>query len=72
MDKDLKLDDCQLMFGDCIERMKEIPDKSCQLIFTDLPYQQIAAGWDSIIPMEKLWDSYNRIISKDGTPITGI
>jgi len=36
MDKDLKLDDCQLMFGDCLERMKEIPDNS--VIVTDPPF----------------------------------
>ena len=37
MDKDLKLDDCQLMFGDCLERMKEIEDKSIDMILCDLP-----------------------------------
>ena len=37
MDKDLKLDDCQLMFGDCLERMKEIPDGSIDMILCDLP-----------------------------------
>ena len=39
MDKDLKLDDCQLMFGDCLERMKEIPDGSIDCIITDPPYE---------------------------------
>ena len=35
--KDLKLDDCQLMFGDCLERMKGIGDKSIDMILCDLP-----------------------------------
>ena len=39
MDKDLKLDDCQLMLGDCLERMKEIPDGSIDCIITDPPYE---------------------------------
>ena len=37
MDKDLKLDDCHLMLGDCLERMKEIEDKSIDMILCDLP-----------------------------------
>ena len=38
MEKDLVISDCQLMFGDCLERMKEIPDNSIDLIITDPPY----------------------------------
>ena len=38
MDKDLNIGNCQLMFGDCLERMKEIPDGSIDLIITDPPY----------------------------------
>ena len=37
MDKDLVISDCQLMFGDCLERMKEIPDGSIDMILCDLP-----------------------------------
>ena len=37
MNKDLKLDDCQLMLGDCLERMKGIGDKSIDMILCDLP-----------------------------------
>ena len=38
MDKDLKISDCQLMFGDCLERMKEIPYESVDLTVTSPPY----------------------------------
>lgn len=48
MDKDLKLDDCQLMFGDCIERMKEIPDNSIDCIVTDPPYKLTSGGCKSV------------------------
>jgi DNA modification methylase len=37
MNKDLNISDCQLMFGDCLERMKEIPDRSIDMILCDLP-----------------------------------
>ena len=62
MDKDLKLDDCQLMFGDCLERMKEIPDESIDMILCDLPYNTTKLEWDNLIPFEPLWEQYKRII----------
>lgn len=48
--------------------MKEIPDKSIDLILCDLPYGTTACKWDSIIPFDKLWEQYNRII-KDNRAI---
>ena len=45
----------KLMFGDCLERMKEIPDNSIDCIITDLPYGTTACKWDNIIPFEKMW-----------------
>ena len=66
MDKDLKLDDCQLMFGDCLERMKEIEDNSIDMILCDPPFGTTACKWDIIIPFEPLWEQYNRIIKDNG------
>jgi site-specific DNA-methyltransferase (adenine-specific) len=52
---------------DCIEGMKLLPDKSINLILTDLPYGVTARNkWDQIIPFEKLWEQYERIIKDDG------
>ena len=48
MDKDLKLEDCQLMFGDCLERMREIQDNSIDMILCDLPYNTTKLEWDNI------------------------
>ena len=48
--------------------MKEIPDKSIDMILCDLPYGTTACKWDSIIPFDKLWEQYNRII-KDNSAI---
>ena len=66
MDKDLKLEDCQLMFGDCLERMKEIPDVSIDMILCDLPYGTTACKWDNIIHFEPLWEQYKRVIKSNG------
>lgn len=52
----------QLYNGDCLKIMKNIPDKSIDLILTDPPYGTTACKWDSIIPFEAMWSQYNRII----------
>jgi site-specific DNA-methyltransferase (adenine-specific) len=49
------------MLGDCLERMKEIPDDSVDMILCDLPYGTTACKWDVIIPFEPLWVQYWRI-----------
>lgn len=58
----------ELWNGDCLELMKKIPDKSIDMILCDLPYGTTKCKWDIIIPFEKLWDQYNRII-KDNRAI---
>ena len=52
--------------GDCLELMKEIPDNSIDMILCDLPYGTTACKWDSVIPFDKLWKQYNRIIKNNG------
>lgn len=52
--------------GDCLELMKDIPDKSIDMILCDLPYGTTACKWDVIIPFDKLWEQYNRIIKDNG------
>ena len=52
--------------GDCLELMKDIPDKSIDMILCDLPYGTTACKWDTIIPFEPLWEQYNRIIKDNG------
>ena len=51
---------------DCLEGMKRIPDKSVDMILCDLPYGTTANKWDSIIPLEKLWEQYERVIKVNG------
>ena len=52
--------------GDCLEIMKDIPDKSINMILCDLPYGTTKCKWDSIIPLDELWEQYNRIIKDNG------
>ena len=64
--KDIVTDEYSLLFGDCLKRMKEIPDASVDLILTDPPYQATACSWDSIIPFEPMWVELKRIIKPNG------
>ena len=52
--------------GDCLGVMKDIPDKSVDMILADLPYGTTACKWDTIIPFEPLWEQYNRVIKDNG------
>ena len=58
----------QLHYGDCLEKMRLIPDRSVDLICADLPYGTTCCPWDSIIPLDALWAEYRRII-KPNRPI---
>ena len=58
--------DSYIKQGDCLELMKEIPDKSIDLILCDLPYGTTACKWDNVIPFEPLWEQYNRVIKDNG------
>ena len=56
---------------DCLDGMKHIDDKSINMICCDLPYEVLnknnqSAQWDKIIPFDKLWEQYERIIKDDG------
>lgn len=52
--------------GDCLELMKDIPDKSIDMILCDLPYGTTRNKWDSVISLDELWKHYERIIKNNG------
>ena len=56
----------ELYQGNCLDLMKNIPDKSIDMILCDLPYGTTACKWDSIIDLTLLWEQYNRIIKDNG------
>jgi site-specific DNA-methyltransferase (adenine-specific) len=52
----------EIWFGDCLELMKNIPDKSVDMILCDLPYGTTACKWDVVINFRELWGAYERIL----------
>lgn len=60
------MNEVKLYKGDCLVAMKDIPDKSIDMILCDLPYGTTACKWDVIIPFDKLWEQYRRIVKDNG------
>jgi site-specific DNA-methyltransferase (adenine-specific) len=56
----------RLILGDCIQQMASLEDASADLILTDPPYGTTRISWDSIIPLEPMWNQLNRIIKPNG------
>lgn len=50
-----------LILGDCLEKMKDIPTQSVDLVLTDPPYGTTACSWDEVIPFDKMWGQLKRI-----------
>lgn len=56
----------KIIHGNCLEMMKNIPDKSIDMILCDLPYGITARNkWDVILPFDKLWEQYRRITKEN-------
>ena len=56
----------EILLGDCLELMKDIPNGSIDMILCGLPYGTTACKWDSIIDLELLWNEYKRVIKDNG------
>lgn len=59
----------QLLHGDCLELMRDIPAGSIDAVITDLPYGTTACHWDTVIPFERLWAEWKRIIKPRGAVV---
>lgn len=66
MSDDFKNNSLWLMYGDCLERMKDIPDHSVDMILTDPPYGITQCKWDSVIPLYDMWEQLKRVIKPNG------
>lgn len=62
----IRLSDIKLYQGDCLEIMKETPDKSTDMVLCDLPYGVTQNKWDCVIDVDKLWLEYSRILKDKG------
>lgn len=56
----------KIHLGDCLEIMKGIDDKSIDMVLADLPYGTTQNKWDSLIPLDQLWNQYERIVKTNG------
>jgi len=64
--EDVEFETGRFMFGDCLQRMKEIETGSVDMILCDLPYGTTACKWDAVIPFDPLWAEYGRVIKDNG------
>ena len=60
------MDRINLMQGDCLEKMQGIADDSVDMVLADPPYGTTACKWDSIIPLEPMWEQLKRVIKPNG------
>ena len=58
-----------LIHGDCLEEMKNIPDGSIDMVLTDPPYGTTQNKWDSVIDLDLMWHGLNRIVKDDGAVV---
>ncbi|MCA3254921.1 MAG: site-specific DNA-methyltransferase [Burkholderia sp.] len=55
-----------LLEADCLDALAFVPDGSVNLILCDLPYGVTQNRWDSLIPLDDLWQQYERILAPSG------
>jgi site-specific DNA-methyltransferase (adenine-specific) len=60
------MSEIKLYHGDCLEVMKEVADKSVDMILCDLPFGVTSSKWDKIISFDELWKHYKRIVKPKG------
>ena len=58
-----------LILGECLEEMSKLDNDCVDMILTDLPYGTTACKWDSIIPLEEMWQQFNRVCKQDGAMV---
>lgn len=63
---DFKNENIWLMKGDCLERMKEIPDGSIDMVLCDIPYGTVKCKWDVVIPFDLMWEQLERVVKPSG------
>ena len=56
----------EILLGDCLELMKDIPNGSIDMILCDLPYGMTSNKWDCEIDLAEIWKQYKRLIKPNG------
>lgn len=52
--------------GDCLDVLPHIPNATVDLVLCDLPYGTTQNRWDSVIPLDRLWEQYSRVVKPGG------
>lgn len=56
----------KLLQGDCLDVMRDIQENSIDMVMTDPPYGTTACKWDSVVPLNSMWDQLKRIVKPNG------
>lgn len=59
----------RLLKGDCLELMRNLPDRSVDLVLCDPPYGTTAHKWDCVLSFQRLWEEYRRVLKEDGVAV---
>ncbi len=65
----IRLGSGEFHIGDCFDVMATLPDASVDMVLADLPYGTTACAWDSVLPLDRLWFDYRRILKPFGAVI---
>lgn len=56
----------RLLHGDCLVRLCEVEDGSVDMVMADPPYGTTSCKWDSVIPLELMWNQLKRVVKPTG------
>ena len=59
----------KIFLKDCLDGLPSIPEQSIDMILCDLPYGTTACKWDTVLPLDKLWEQYSRVIKDNGAVV---
>lgn len=58
-----------LFFGDCLRLMNHLPPSSVNAVICDPPFGTTLNHWDSVLPFDKLWEAYDRLLAPNGVVV---
>ena len=62
----------KIYLGECLHVMSTLPDGCVDMVFCDLPYGTTQNSWDSLIPFDKLWKEYRRVVKESGAIVVAV
>jgi DNA modification methylase len=55
----------KIIKGDSLNKMENIPSASIDMVMTDPPYGTTACKWDSVIPLDQMWDRIKNLTKQN-------